>query len=108
MKSLRRAILNAKKLSYRKRTNLMEEINDFDLTGIKMMDYEFEEMKNAQIKKFLKKLPIRQQEAIYMRFIAELEFQEIALKMNLTIKSVYKVIYKGLNNLRQMYDTAVA
>jgi RNA polymerase sigma factor (sigma-70 family) len=86
----------------------MEEINDFDLTGIKMMDYEFEEMKNAQIKKFLKKLPLRQQEAIYMRFIAELEFQEIALKMNLTIKSVYKVIYKGLNNLRQMYDTAVA
>lgn len=108
MKSLRRAILNAKKLSYRKRTNLMGEINDFDLTGIKMMDYEFEEMKNAQMKKYLKKLPVRQQEAIYMRFIAELEFQEIAVKMNLTIKSVYKVIYKGLNNLRQMYDTAVA
>lgn len=108
MKSLRRSILNAKKLSYRKRTNLIAEMNEFDLSGIKMVDFEIEGMKNRKIKHCLKKLPLRQQEAIYMRFIAELEFQEIAQKMNLTIKSVYKVIYKGLNNLRQMYDTGIA
>jgi RNA polymerase sigma factor (sigma-70 family) len=102
MKSLRRSILNAQKTTARKHTKFVAEIGQLDCCEFK--PDKDGGMNNEFLKKNLLQLPVRQRDAIYLRFFSELEFQEIASKMNLDIKSVYKVIYKGLANLRHMYE----
>jgi len=102
MKSLRRSILNAQKVAARKKIKLVAEISNLDSCEINYEDVA--DVKIQMLKTYLKRLPVRQRDAIYLRFFSEMEFQEIAQKMNLDIKSVYKVIYKGISNLRKMYE----
>lgn len=45
-------------------------------------------------------LPQRQKEAIFLRFYEERDFYEIARIMNISTRAVYKLIYKGLDNLQ--------
>lgn len=103
MKSIRRAILHAKKMNSKKNTKLAAQITDIKEPQIQACENEPDEINNEFLKKNILLLPVRQREAIYLRFYRELEFHEISDKMHLNIKSVYKLIYKGLNNLRHMY-----
>lgn len=103
MKSIRRSILNAKKMNSKKNTKLTAQLTDIKEFHIQAYDNEPDEITNEFLKNNILQLPVRQREAIYLRFFHELEFQEISDKMHLNIKSVYKLIYKGLNSLRQMY-----
>lgn len=105
MKSLRRSILHVKKANAKKQTKLVDDITDEASAGLFMNNcFPEESFQKTVLKKYLHRLPARQKEAIYLRFFSELDFLLIAQKMNLNIKSVYKVIYKGLKNLRRMYE----
>lgn len=109
MKSLRRLILYKKAIN--KHKNLSLEINnspqliEYYTIEKQIFTTEKDEIQKIIIKNYILQLPKRQREAIYLRFYAALRFSEIAEKMNLQTKSVYKIIYKGVENLRVMYET---
>lgn len=56
---------------------------------------------NFLLQKALDCLSGRQREVIFLRFYNELTFEEIALTMDIDVKSVYKLTYKALDSLRK-------
>lgn len=69
------------------------------------LDYieEEEERKNMaeQIEKMLQCLTGRQREAIYLRYMQELEYEEIAVLLGLTTKGCRKLIYRAIGRIRE-------
>ncbi len=64
------------------------------------------ELENARLLKMaFERLPARQKEAIFLRFYEEQDFHEIARIMNISTRAVYKLIYKGLDNLQSYLGT---
>lgn len=45
-------------------------------------------------------LPLRQKEAIYLRYIQELNYDEISELMGVQIPSIYNLIFKGIKSLK--------
>ncbi len=56
-----------------------------------------------KMKNILQGLPFRQQEIIYLRFYEGLNYDEIADVMGITVNSTYKLFYKALNNLQEIF-----
>jgi RNA polymerase sigma factor (sigma-70 family) len=54
-----------------------------------------------KINKLLSMLTTRQKEAIYLRFIQELEYPQIADILNMTVPSVRKLIFRSLKRLKE-------
>jgi RNA polymerase sigma factor (sigma-70 family) len=110
MKALRRLILYKRKYSYKYNKVLQKKIDDSVDMEMSMCDSNDDRIDERKmlLKNYMQHLPGRQREAIYLRFFEEMEFDEIATKMNLIVKSVYKVIYKGLGKLKNMYDNRSA
>jgi len=54
-----------------------------------------------KLKKQLALLPGRQQEALYLRFNSELEYQEIASIMDISIGTCRTLVYRGVKQLRE-------
>ena len=52
--------------------------------------------------RFINQLPPRQREIIFLKYYSSLSTEEIVEVMGLTSPSVYKLLYKALNNLRQL------
>jgi RNA polymerase sigma factor (sigma-70 family) len=52
-----------------------------------------------QLQRALDRLPVRQKEALYLKFYGEQSFAEIATVMSISTRAVYKLIYKGLDTL---------
>ena len=46
-------------------------------------------------------LPNRQKEALYLRFNSELEYEEIALIMDVSVETVRTLVYRGVKQLRK-------
>ncbi|GEO05193.1 DNA-directed RNA polymerase sigma-70 factor [Adhaeribacter aerolatus] len=57
-------------------------------------------VKHERLLQELEKLPARQKEAIFLRFYDNLSFEEIAAIMQIEQRSVYKMIYKAIENLQ--------
>ena len=49
----------------------------------------------------LELLPSRQKEALYLRFNSELEYEEIALVMNVSLETCRTLVYRGVKQLRE-------
>jgi RNA polymerase sigma-70 factor (ECF subfamily) len=60
-----------------------------------------EQRRQEQVKHALNALPPRMREALFLRFYEALSFEDIAAVMDIDQKSVYKMIYKALDKLRQ-------
>lgn len=56
-----------------------------------------------QIENMLQCLTGRQREAIYLRYMQELEYDEIAVLLGLTTKGSRKLIYRAINRIRENY-----
>ncbi len=98
--SLRRSIL--KKIAGIRRV-YTEDFPDFqvELSIESSLIRNQAEAENARLlKEAFEKLPARQKEAIFLRFYEEQDFDEIARIMNISTRAVYKLIYKGLDNLQ--------
>lgn len=104
MKSLRRSILALKKKNNKISIVQFDNTNCVDQLDFNLFDKEKKVLNKEQLKKCVLRLPLRQKEAIYLRYFSELDYYEISKKMNLNIKSVYKLIYKGLDSLREIYQ----
>lgn len=57
---------------------------------------------NRRIAGFLRKLPGRQKEAIYLRFYECLEYPQIAELLKINVESVRKQVYRGIKTIREI------
>jgi len=57
--------------------------------------------RKEQVKAALNALPPRMKEALFLRFYEDLPFEDIAAIMEIDQRSVYKMIYKAFDKLRQ-------
>ncbi len=55
---------------------------------------------SERMAKAIEKLPPRQREVIFLKYYSDLSTQEIAETMGITPESVYKFIYKAIDNLK--------
>jgi RNA polymerase sigma-70 factor (ECF subfamily) len=53
-------------------------------------------------------LPLRQKEAVFLRFYNNLEFEEVARLMNISQRAVYKLIYKAVHALQKNMLTSIS
>ncbi|MNL66075.1 RNA polymerase sigma factor [compost metagenome] len=49
----------------------------------------------------LELLPSRQKEALYLRFNSELEYEEIAVIMNISLETCRTLVYRAVKQLRE-------
>lgn len=70
-------------------------------------DNSIREEQIAKLKQALKNLSPRQKEAITLRFYDNLSFDEISEIMNIEVNSVYKILYKAIDNLHQKVNLNV-
>lgn len=60
------------------------------------------EMISEGLANFVQKLPSRQREIIFLKYYSALSTEQIAIIMELTPASVYKLAYKAIDNLKQL------
>ncbi len=101
-KGLRRQILNSLELKYNRLDRT--EIEDYISLEFSPEDYfiknQDEEELRSQILHALNNLPLKQREAIYLRYFEELEYDEIAEIMHINHQSVKNNVHRGLDTLR--------
>ena len=56
---------------------------------------------SAKINRAMDSLSIRQKEAIYLRYIQELSYEDISILMDIQVPSLYNLIFKGIKNMRE-------
>lgn len=66
-----------------------------------IIDDETEAEINARVKVLLKNLPPKQKEALYLRFNESMEYNEIAVILNISVESVRKQVYRALQSIRE-------
>ena len=85
------------------------DINDqyFNIE-VSLMDSIIEQEKQKmiidKIESLLKQLTNRQREAIYLRYIQEMEYDDIGKLLNMSGHSVKQLVYRGISRLRQNPD----
>lgn len=105
LKSLKNTLYNV--FSSKRVTNtspITEDILNFSITTTvldKIIEKEDRLEILQKIESLLSKLTARQKEAIYLRFIQELEYSEIAEMLNITQHGARKLISRSLKRLRQ-------
>ncbi|WP_215223092.1 RNA polymerase sigma factor [Echinicola shivajiensis] len=57
-----------------------------------------------KINEALENLPLRQKEAIYLRVLEGLEYEDISELMGVQVPSIYNLIFKGLRTLKNSLD----
>lgn len=104
LKSLKNSLYNVyKSKAVSTVTNISEDILSFSITTTvldRIIDEEDRTMIKQQVDELLSKLTSRQKEAIYLRFMQELEYEEIAEIMDLTPHAARKLISRSLKRLR--------
>lgn len=86
----------------------IEKADDYSfsivVSGLDDIEEEEERIEiGEQIEEMLQCLTGRQKEAIYLRFMQELEYDEIAELMGLTVKGTRKLIYRAIDRIREQH-----
>ncbi|HSI74509.1 MAG TPA: RNA polymerase sigma factor, partial [Lunatimonas sp.] len=55
-----------------------------------------------KLSRAIDELPLRQKEAIYLRYLQELTYDEISELMGVQIPSIYNLIFKGVKTLKDV------
>lgn len=103
--SLRHIIL--KKQSYKTRfvfEELEEDSYDFEISfpaEHEIVRTEQQKILHGHFKKAFTKLTPRQKEIIYLRYLKGMNYEELAVVMNITVKAAYKLIARSLETLRE-------
>ena len=103
--------LKNRMISEKRKEVTMEDIDESDdylfsiaVSGLDYIEEEEERKEIAeQIENMLCSLTGRQREAIYLRYMQELEYDEIAVLLNLTTKGTRKLIYRAIERMREQY-----
>lgn len=104
LKSLKNSLYNIyKSKAVSTTTGISEDVLGFSITTTvldRIIDEEDRIIIKQQIDDLLSKLTARQKEAIYLRFMQELEYEEIAEIMDMTEHAARKLISRSLKRLR--------
>ncbi len=104
LKSLKNGLYNIyKSKAVSTATGIMEEMPAFSITTTvldRIIDEEDRSIIKQQVDDLLSKLTARQKEAIYLRYMQELEYEEIACMMDMTPHAARKLISRSLKRLR--------
>lgn len=68
-----------------------------------LIDEEERKILAQRIESYLNALTGRQREAIYLRYMEELDYEEIAALMNMTVPSVRNLVFKAVRQLRDSH-----
>lgn len=68
----------------------------------KFIEKENDRLRRERLIKALSQLSSRQKEAIYLRYIQEMEYEEVAAIMKITLKGTYKLTARALDTLRHL------
>lgn len=104
LKSLKNKLYNIYKSKKSLTTNICEDILEFSITTTVLdtiIDEEDRIIIKHKIENLLTCLTSRQKEAIYLRFIQELEYSEIAEILDLTPHAARKLISRSMKRLRE-------
>ena len=102
-RSFRNHLLNIQKRQHRFAPDFTFETYPFT-TEITILDNlidqeEAQRLKNI-IKELLEELTPRQREAIYLRYMQEMEYEDIAALLNMNANSARRLVSRGIDNLR--------
>lgn len=87
-------------------TDIEEYDFEISITGLDRIEEEEERKETGrQIEQMLACLTSRQREAIYLRYMQGLEYNEIAELCDLTPKGARKLIYRAIDRLREQYGS---
>ncbi len=100
-RSLERIIVAQLLRSKRQMTEANTEFECLDSFEQLLIDSELRKQRLAEIRKCLHALPKCQREVILLKFFNELSYIEISEIMNLQLPSVYNLISKAIEHLRQ-------
>lgn len=103
LKSLRNKLLRqfSEKLKF---TNKLAESADFNLVDSiesQLIKNEVEEQLRNQVTTAIKKLSVKQQEIIYLRFYSDISYQEIATLFDVNIQTVRNLMGRAINSLKE-------
>ena len=97
--SLKRKEINWNELSQTEELPFFITITGVDLIEEKELQMEI----TGQINKMMQCLTDRQREAVYLRFMQELSYEEIADLLGLTVKGTRKLVYRSLERIREQF-----
>lgn len=102
-KVLRRTLLRRLAQNQRQSASpfVLEYVLSEDSFEVRLIAEQSTTRTNSILQKALDQLSGRQREVIFLRFYDELTFEEIALTMDIDVKSVYKLTYKALDSLKK-------
>lgn len=105
--SIRSTIYNKLEQNKRMVPGQPEDDQGFELTFSAESAYIRKEAESEQTRKIMEamnQLTYRQKEVIYLRYFEELDYNQVALIMNISVKSTYKLTARGLDMLRQIMN----
>ena len=68
-----------------------------------MVTNEFEQQRLQHLEKAMTTLSERQKEAIYLKFVSDLNYQELSKVMHLNNQSARNLVFRGLEKLRESF-----
>ena len=107
MVSLRATLLNKIQQNSRVAVSELKDGHPFEMVFSVESDFITRETATIQTQKLLEalnKLTPRQKEVLYLRYFEEMDYEEIAAIMEITVKATYKLTARGLDTLRQIMD----
>lgn len=83
-----------------------EEVPEFVADAI-FLDEDSDDELHQRLQAALEALTSRQREAIYLRFYEGLSYEEVAGTLGITVKATYKIVARGLQQLRDQMQVPV-
>ena len=68
-----------------------------------LIDNEFEQRQYQMLDKAMLTLSPRQKEAIYLKFVSDLSYEQLGVVMKLNYQSARNLVFRGLEKLRESY-----
>ena len=102
LRALKDRLLNVSQASRTQNFIDMENVDFYTEVTVldDLIDAEDRTAIQKKIQSYLDELTGRQREAIYLRYIEDLDYEEIAELMNMTVPSVRNLVFKAIKQLR--------
>ena len=103
LKSLRNKLLRqlSEKLKFTNKLTGSADFNLVDSIESQLIKNEVEEQLRNQVTTAIKKLSVKQQEIIYLRFYSDISYQEIATLFDVNIQTVRNLMSRAINSLKE-------
>lgn len=102
LRALKNRLLNVSQASRTQNFIDMENVDFYTEVTVldDLIDAEDRTAIQKKIQSYLDELTGRQREAIYLRYIEDLDYEEIAELMNMTVPSIRNLVFKAIKQLR--------